>query len=221
VSVIKFAIPVLGIYICSPLMSLVDTAFVGAYSSVELAALSPGTVLCDLSLFLFTFLTAATTGLVANAMAKAHTQTQHANANNDGEGDSEGESKAEARKVVHVCLWTALACGILLTALLEFATVPLLKLVGLKDMAILHAATTYVRIRGFALPLQLAAMVCNAVSIGVRDTASPLKITLLSSALNLVGDFVMCSVLGCGIAGAAWATTASLWVYQVRVYPPP
>jgi hypothetical protein len=35
----------LGVFICNPVMSLVDTAFVGASSSVELAALSPGTVL--------------------------------------------------------------------------------------------------------------------------------------------------------------------------------
>jgi Na+-driven multidrug efflux pump len=37
--------PMLGVFICNPVMSLVDTAFVGASSSVELAALSPGTVL--------------------------------------------------------------------------------------------------------------------------------------------------------------------------------
>lgn len=43
--------PMLGVFICNPVMSLVDTAFVGASSSVELAALSPGTVLvCACSL---------------------------------------------------------------------------------------------------------------------------------------------------------------------------
>ena len=44
-SLLRFAIPMLGVFICNPVMSLVDTAFVGMSSSVELAALSPGTVL--------------------------------------------------------------------------------------------------------------------------------------------------------------------------------
>eukprot|EP00240_Pyramimonas_obovata_P000535 CAMPEP_0118926174 /NCGR_PEP_ID=MMETSP1169-20130426/3934_1 /TAXON_ID=36882 /ORGANISM="Pyramimonas obovata, Strain CCMP722" /LENGTH=562 /DNA_ID=CAMNT_0006867675 /DNA_START=59 /DNA_END=1747 /DNA_ORIENTATION=- len=198
VNVIRFALPVLGVYICSPLMSLVDTAFVGATSSVELAALSPGTILCDMSLFLFTFLTAATTGLVARAMAKAPSR----------------ESKAEAVNTVHVCIFTGLACGLLLTGILEFWNLPLLKLLGLKDTAVLNAAATYVRIRGYAMPFQLVAMVCNSVSIGVRDTWTPLRITVLSSVLNLLGDFVLCSKSELGIVGAAWATTASLWVYQ-------
>eukprot|EP00959_Pyramimonas_sp_CCMP1952_P436677 9143771-Pyramimonas_sp.AAC.1 len=204
-NVVAFALPVLGVYICSPLMSLVDTAYVGASSSIELAALSPATILCDMSLFLFTFLTAATTGLVARAMAKVPMK----------------DGKAEAQNMVHVCIFTALACGLLLTGLLEFGNMPLMKLLGVNDPAVLNAAASYVRIRGFAMPLQLVAMVCNSVSIGVRDTRTPLKITVLSSVLNLFGDFILCSVFGLGIAGAAWATTASLWVYQVGLRKPP
>ena len=38
---LAFTLPALGIYVCSPLMSLIDASFVGRVSSVELAALGP------------------------------------------------------------------------------------------------------------------------------------------------------------------------------------
>ena len=59
---------------------------------------------------------------------------------------------------------------------------------------LVDAAATYVRIRALAMPLQLVAMVCNAASIGVRDSASPLRITAAAAALNCAGDLVLCQV---------------------------
>eukprot|EP00854_Cymbomonas_tetramitiformis_P001517 gene1516-2151_t len=123
VSMLRFALPVLGIYICSPLMSLVDTAFVGATSSSELAALSPATTMCDLTLFLFTFLGTATTGLVATAISR----------------DSQ------------------------------------------KD---------------------------------VVEVFTPICVIVAADKEGIDGDFALCHCLGLGIAGAAWATTFSLWAFQ-------
>jgi len=37
--IIKFSVPATGIWICGPLMSLIDTAVIGQGSSLELAAL--------------------------------------------------------------------------------------------------------------------------------------------------------------------------------------
>ena len=42
-----FAVPALGIYTAGPLMSLIDAAFVGRGSSVELAALGPASSISD------------------------------------------------------------------------------------------------------------------------------------------------------------------------------
>ncbi|KAK3247329.1 hypothetical protein CYMTET_43172 [Cymbomonas tetramitiformis] len=194
VSMLRFALPVLGIYICSPLMSLVDTAFVGATSSSELAALSPATTMCDLTLFLFTFLGTATTGLVATAISR--------------------DSQKDVVEGVRVCLFVAAVFGVLLTGLLTGFTLPILSAFGVTG-AVADAAATYVRVRCLALPLQLVAMVCNAAAIGVKDAISPLRITVFSALLNLAGDFALCHCLGLGIAGAAWATTFSLWAFQV------
>lgn len=49
-------------------------------------------------------------------------------------------------------------------------------------------------------------------SLGMKDSWGPLKALAVASAVNGVGDIILCSFLGYGIAGAAWATMVS----QVR-----
>jgi hypothetical protein len=46
--VLRFALPALGSVLADPLMSLVDTAAVGQYSSLHLAALAPNTSIFNL-----------------------------------------------------------------------------------------------------------------------------------------------------------------------------
>ncbi|KAL2925631.1 Protein DETOXIFICATION 46 chloroplastic [Bienertia sinuspersici] len=43
IEIVKFSGPATGLWICGPLMSLIDTAVIGQGSSIELAALGPGT----------------------------------------------------------------------------------------------------------------------------------------------------------------------------------
>lgn len=46
-------------------------------------------------------------------------------------------------------------------------------------------------------------------SLGMQDSMGPLKSLAIASAVNLAGDIFLCTVMGYGIAGAAWATMAS------------
>jgi hypothetical protein len=65
---LAFAIPALGIYLCNPLLSNIDNAFVGqTMGTIGLAALSPATICIDQMLYLFNFLGRATTGMVSRA----------------------------------------------------------------------------------------------------------------------------------------------------------
>jgi hypothetical protein len=67
-ALLSFAVPALGIYLTNPLLSNMDNAFVGKTVGVTgLAALSPATLCIDQMLYLFGFLSRATTGLVARA----------------------------------------------------------------------------------------------------------------------------------------------------------
>ena len=43
----------------------------------------------------------------------------------------------------------------------------------------------------------------------MKDSLGPLKALLIASVINGVGDVVLCTFLGYGIAGAAWATAVS------------
>ena len=54
IEIIKFSGPATGLWICGPLMSLIDTAVIGQGSSIELAAL--GDIICIFVLFLGFFL---------------------------------------------------------------------------------------------------------------------------------------------------------------------
>lgn len=70
VEIVKFSGPAVGLWLCGPLMSLIDTAVIGQGSSVELAALGPGTVFIDNTSYAFMFLSIATSNLVATSLAR-------------------------------------------------------------------------------------------------------------------------------------------------------
>jgi len=71
----KFALPCLGLWVSGPLLSLVDTAFVGlcgdaAISAEQVAALGPATTFFDGATYLFAFLNVASTNLYSSARAQ-------------------------------------------------------------------------------------------------------------------------------------------------------
>jgi hypothetical protein len=67
VAILKFA----AMRICSPLLSLIDSTVVGRFGTVsELADLVPGTIVCDSSAYVLTFLGISTTNLYATALAE-------------------------------------------------------------------------------------------------------------------------------------------------------
>ncbi|KAI9127687.1 hypothetical protein K1719_000680 [Acacia pycnantha] len=188
--IIKFTGPATGLWICGPLMSLIDTAVIGQGSSIELAALGPATVVCDYTSYVFMFLSIATSNMVATALAK--------------------QDRGEVQHHISVLLFIGLACGfvmLLFTRLFGAATLTAFS--GSKNLHVVPAANTYVQIRGLAWPALLVGWVAQSASLGMKDSWGPLKALAAASVINGVGDIVLCIFLGHGIAGAAWATMAS------------
>uniref|UniRef100_A0A3B6NLB9 Protein DETOXIFICATION n=1 Tax=Triticum aestivum TaxID=4565 RepID=A0A3B6NLB9_WHEAT len=188
--VVVFAGPALGLWICGPLMSLIDTMVIGQTSSLQLAALGPGTVFCDYLCYIFMFLSVATSNMVATSLA-----------NKDEE---------LAQHQVSTLLFIALTFGIgmfLFTKI--FGVQVLTAFTGSKNHEIISAANTYAQIRGFAWPAVLVGLVAQSASLGMKDAWGPLKALAAASVINGVGDIFLCSVCGYGIAGAAWATMVS------------
>ncbi|KAG2331787.1 hypothetical protein Bca4012_018662 [Brassica carinata] len=188
--IVMFTGPAAGLWVCGPLMSLIDTAVIGQGSSLELAALGPATVVCDYLSYTFMFLSVATSNLVATSLAR---------------GD-----KDEVQHQISILLFIGLACGVVMMAFTRlFGSGVLTAFTGAKNAEIVPAANTYVQIRGLAWPAVLIGWVAQSASLGMKDSWGPLKALAVASAINGAGDLVLCTFLGYGIAGAAWATMVS------------
>ncbi|XP_026456911.1 protein DETOXIFICATION 46, chloroplastic-like [Papaver somniferum] len=185
-----FAGPAAGLWLCGPLMSLIDTAIIGQGSSLELAALGPATVVCDYLSYVFMFLSIATSNMVATSLAT---------------GD-----KNDVQHKISILLFVGFACGLGMLLLTKFLGIKLLSgFTGAQNLHLVPAANTYVQIRGLAWPAILVGWVTQSASLGMKDSWGPLKALAVASIVNATGDIVLCMFLGYGIAGAAWATMVS------------
>lgn len=191
--IVVFAGPALGIWLSGPIMGLIDTAVIGQSSSLELAALGPGTVICDQVCYVFMFLSVATSNLVATSLAH--------------------KNKEEAAHHLSRMLFLALACGFGLLIVTEVWVTELLQaFVGAQNYDLIPAARVYVQIRALAWPAVLVSLVSQSASLAMMDSKNPLKVLFIGSLFNLVGDVALCTFLGYGIAGAAWATIVAQYV---------
>jgi putative MATE family efflux protein len=187
---LSFALPALGIYACPPLMSLIDAAFIGRSSSVELAALGPASSISDSAPLPLLFLSIAATNLIAKSFSR-----------ND---------ERNLTRVSRTALGLGSAGGVILAALLYRFAFPISHLYcGESAVALAPLCTKYVAIRALALPAVVVTTVAQAICIGTKDTKTPMISVAVAGLLNLVGDFILVKRLGQGIAGAAWATALS------------
>mmetsp|Transcript_8090 Transcript_8090/g.29862 ORF Transcript_8090/g.29862 Transcript_8090/m.29862 type:complete len:584 (+) Transcript_8090:616-2367(+) len=183
----KLGLPAFGAILADPLMSLIDTACVGHINSVDLAALAPCTAVFNFVFQLFTFLSIATTSLVARANAS--------------------DRKGESSKALLNGLFLAVTLGVLTTAFLELTAPYLLSAMG-ANSTMLPAAEEYLRIRALALPAVLICNVAQGGCLGQQDSRTPLKVFLTAAFINAALDFVLVTPfgLGMGLTGAALAT---------------
>ena len=71
----------------------------------------------------------------------------------------------------------------------------------------LSTALSYVRLRALGLPLATVACGMYGLCVGQGDTQTPLVVTVyLSALLNVLFDWLLCSVFPAGARGAACAT---------------
>ena len=185
----KFAAPTLGAWLISPLMTLVDTAVVGrSGTSIELAALGPGTLIGDNAAYLFSFLSVATTNLIATALA-----------------DDEDVSSLFASAVR-----LAVVCGVAsASAQLLFGRQLLARYTAKQSAAIVGPAFAYARVRAVGAPFALLCKVSTAACLASKDAITPLLALLAGGVINLGLDIILVCGLGCGVAGAAAATVVS------------
>lgn len=170
-----------------PVLSMMDTAFVGRLGSVELAALGACTSIFHLAFNAFRATTAATTTLVAAA-----------------------ESREEQKKVIQVSMALGFVLGWGVLGVLQFGGPWFLARMGVPATSALYApALQYLTARAWAGPAVLGLVVAEGAFRGFGDTKIPLVASLFAASINLVMDPILIFTFGLGVTGAAAATAMS------------
>ena len=216
--IIKFAIPAIGVWLCSPLLSLIDTSAVGLLSgTAQQAALNPAVAVTDYSALLVAFMYTATTNLVAGAK----------------ESEKNSVDKPKTSKTLIQSLQLSSYVGISLGSVLCLIAPLMLKgIIGNDsiDPEVFSAALRYVRIRSLGFPAAVVIGSAQSACLGMQDIKSPMYVLAAAAIVNFFGDmiFVPSSNLWFGgAAGAAWATVFSqyaalaLFIKWLRSKPKP
>ena len=198
--ILKFAIPAIGVWLCGPLLSLIDTSSVGILSgTIQQAALNPAVAVTDYAALLIAFLYTGTTNMVAAAR----------------ETDRAVEGSPRTMKTLVGALQLSTYVGAALGTILFAFARPLLRAIIGNDAispAVFAAAMKYVRIRALGMPAAAVIGSAQAACLGMQDIKSPLYVLAAAAIVNFCGDMLFVGsshpLIG-GAAGAAWATVFS------------
>jgi MATE family multidrug resistance protein len=189
--ILALALPALGALAADPLVSIVDTIFVGRLGVLPLAALGVNTSIFSMAFVVFNFLAYGTTPMVARAVGR-----------NDREA---------AGRVVVQALVVAMLAGVVAVGILQAFAVPITAAMGARG-ELQAESLSYLRIRAFAGPAVLLITAGHGAFRGYLDTRTPLVVTIGLNLVNLVLDPLFIFGFGWGLEGAAIATLIAQWV---------
>ena len=190
-AILRLAVPALAGLAADPLVSLIDTAFVGQLGRVPLAALGVNTSIFSMTFVVFNFLAYGTTPRVGRAV---------------GEGD-----RAEAGRAVVRALTLAVLAGVGALVVLQLLARPVLQVMGASP-EMMGPALSYLRIRALAGPAVLLITASHGAFRGYQDTRTPMVVTIGFNIVNASLDPLLIFVLDWGVAGAAAATAIAQWL---------
>ena len=192
---LAFTLPTMAIWLCDPILSLLDTAMVGLTSTIELAAISPASVYVGHTCYILcsAFAVSATALIARDRIVARRKNTPEA-------------VEEDARTVNDVLVLSAGVGCIIAASLFAFHIPGLTKYVGANSLALIPHAATYTKIRLLAFPAAIACAVMQSAHLATEDPYTPLKATLVAAAVNGLGDFIAVFCFNAGIAGVAWAT---------------
>mmetsp|Transcript_27253 Transcript_27253/g.44254 ORF Transcript_27253/g.44254 Transcript_27253/m.44254 type:complete len:818 (+) Transcript_27253:27-2480(+) len=215
--ILQYTIPAIGIWLCSPVLSMIDTAAVGLLSgTAQQAALNPAVSVTDQGALLVAFMYTATTNLIAAAAQKDNDAASASEATSSN-NDPLSSSQPRTTRTLTTALKLALVVGTIFGAVLGASGRTLLKiLIGNDslDPIVFSAALRYVHIRALGMPAMVVIGTAQSACLGMQDVKSPLYVLAAAAVVNFLGDVLLvpqASPMFGGAAGAAWATVASQW----------
>lgn len=156
--------------------------------------MSPATLCIDQALYLFSFLSRATTGLASRAYSSV-------------DNKSEDEAREKMRDAASPALSVALFSGVVMSVLYLLYAPNILGALNV-DPALRASATSYIHFRGATAWAALSQAILLSLFMVTKDAVTPLKIIASAAVLNVIGDALFCvwpCRMGCGGAAAATA----------------
>lgn len=187
-AILRLALPALGALAAEPLYVLVDTGVVARLGTPQLGGLAVASTLLLTGYVLFNFLAYGTTASVARRL---------------GAGDERGAAADGVQG-----LWLALGLGIALAGAGLALASPAVGLMGATG-EVRESALAYLRISLVGVPALLVGLAGTGYLRGRQNTVTPLVVTGVSVAANLVLEIVLIFGLGFGIGASALATVVA------------
>lgn len=210
--ILRYTIPAIGIWLCSPVLSMIDTAAVGLLSgTAQQAALNPAVSVTDYGALVVAFMYTATTNLIAASVQEDKDDFQQDTTANMNKGLVQPKTTTTLITALKLALFVGTTFG----AVIYTCGQHLLKLLignDSLDPTVFSSALRYVQIRSLGVPAMVVIGTAQSACLGMQDVTSPLYVLLAASVINFLGDVClvpMSSTLFGGAAGAAWATVAS------------
>ena len=186
--ILAIAVPALGSLLVEPIYVLTDTAVVGRLGTAPLGGLALASTVLNTLVWVFNFLSYATTVRVAVRR---------------GRGDHAGAAGDALQ-----ALWLAAGIGIVVAAFVGVAAGSLVQLLG-DDPAVVEQGTDYLRVSVVGIPFQMVAIACIGYLYGLPDTKRPFVVLLGSTVANLALELLLVFGLDWGITGSAWGTVTA------------
>lgn len=206
--ILQVAAPVVAALALEPLISLVDTYYIGHFlGSVSLSAYGISERVFVFSLYILNFLATSTTPIVANLRAQ-------------------GEEEA-ARELVGRLLFFAGMFGLALIPILQALSYPLINLLGAVPENYAEAVE-YFQVRSWGTPALMLVAVSNGALRGYLDTTTPLIVAAIAFIVDYSVDpevVYPADPKGLGAAGAAtviaeWLSAGLFLTKFVSMKPP-
>lgn len=185
----RLAVPAIISGIAEPLISLVDTAFVGSIGTADLAAVG----IASSFFLLVVWVLAQTRSAVLAVVSRYY-----------------GEQRLlEIAGLVPIAVWMNFILGFGFFALTNMFAEPIFRLYN-ADGEVLQKAVEYYHVRSFGFPIVLATFAITGAFRGIQNLNWGMWISLLGAAVNLALNPVLIfghfGIAGMGIVGSAWAS---------------
>ena len=186
VSLIRFAVPVLGALMLQSAYGAVDLLVVGMFGdAASISAVGTGSVFMQMVTFVITSLAMGSTVVIARHI---------------------GEKKpVEAGDTVGTTILIFAILGVVLTILLEISAPGIVKILQVPTESV-EKTTMYLQICSGGILVIIAYNVISSILRGVGNARLPFLFVGIACIANILGDLLFVGVFGMDVAGAAIAT---------------